>query len=161
MRKALSFVAFCAFAGFLAAEAFSAEGVALLLAPYGHAGAAVSGTLGWFGFAVLAAAALAAVVAPGVTRMEACWPPSAIAFLGSLSASIAVCTMSVGCAAASLAMLPADAATAFAHGSHWLFIGWVFAQLAVAGVMLVVRSHDDTSVSQSSYALRGYAALER
>jgi hypothetical protein len=161
MRKALSFIAFCAAAGYAATAALGEQAIGFLLAPYGHTGAVVNGSLGWFGFAMLASAALASVVAPRVTKMEACWPPSAIAFLGSVAATVAVCTMSVGCAAASLPVLPTDAGDAFAHASHWLFIGWLFAQLAVAGVMIVVRSHDDTTVSQSSYSLRGYAALER
>lgn len=157
MRNALSFIVASAAAGYAAATLAAKSLTLVLLARYGHGLASGEADLGWLGCAILGSAALTAVVA--AQRVEPRRAVSVFAFALSLFASLAVAGMTLACASAPLAggvLVPADA---LAHATRWLFVGWLFAQVAVAGGWLVFYSHRDLELPRSTYSTEGYAAL--
>ena len=162
MRTTLRFIAAAAL-GYGLALLVTAPLQQMLLGWYGaESGQTVRMTaMPWLGSAVMASAAVAAWVAPFVSPSASGrrWTAGTIAFTGSLALSVVVALMSVSCANAALAA-PLSAEAAIAHADRWLIVGYLFAQIAVAGVMLVVRTHQDVRPASSRFASQGYAALE-
>jgi hypothetical protein len=160
MTKAIAYVFASGAIGHALATALSAPLTALILTRYGHAGAVAGdpGALGWLGAVILASAAAAAIAVPFASS-RARPGDRAIAFFGSFAVSVALAAMSVTCATSpSGPVLAPDAA--LAHAGHWLFVGWFFAQVTIAGALLVIRTHDDSHESKSSFSTEGYAALD-
>lgn len=116
-------------------------------------------SFGWLGCAIFAAAAMTAIVAPRVFHVERAPRARVLAFALSVCASLLMAVVTLGCATASSSLPGLDASEALAHAGHWLFVGWLFAQLVIAGGMLVLKSHLDPDLPESSWTMQGYAAL--
>lgn len=164
MRNASLFILASAAAGYGVAGLAANRVTDLLLARYGHVltSGAGNSALQWLGLAMLGSAAVAAVATPhSMKTTERRLEMGALVLVLSLIASISVAGMTLACASAPLvggALMPADA---LAHATRWLFVGWLFAQVAVVGAWLVFRSHRDLELPRSTYSMQGYAALGR
>jgi hypothetical protein len=102
--------------------------------------------LACLGVAVLAAAAVAAVAAPRLLRAERARLTSAVTFAASIIVSLGVVVLTMQHVGPT-------------HAGGWLAASWLFAQLVVAGTLLVARTHEDADLPRSTWSAQGYAAL--
>ena len=155
---AIALTAAAAICGYAIATA--SGGAELVLSHYGHEGFD-GGALGLLGAGVGLSAAVAAWVAPScVNARHTAVLVRALAFAASLVASVAACGISLSAASASPSVAQLTSAeVALSHGTLWLTVGWVFAQIATAGALFVLKTQD-ASLPRSAFSLHGYAALE-
>lgn len=170
MRNAALFTLASSVLGFGLASALAEPMGGLLLARYpgvasvGLAALNDPAGLGWLGAVVFLAAALTALAAPRLLPTESLGDRAvgAIAFSGSLVASLVLAAVVLGCATSQPASAPTrDAAQALTHAGQCLRVAVLFAQAIVAVSVALLRSHVARDLPPSTYSVHGYAALSR